>query len=430
MGKTGMAYRLKLFLSLLALGVVLAGLAPAGHAAEINRIAAVVNDEAITVLDLQMRVRLAQVTSNIPDTPEVRQRLASQVLRKMIEERLMVQEGKRMKISVTKDEVVKHVALVEKQNRMPEGNLERVLKQAGLPMSVLYRQIEADLSWVKVLRQGMAGHVKISDDEVKDHLEMLQANLGQPEYLLAEIVLPVDVNDREADIVQTAQKIIDQMRHGANFSSVATQFSQSASAARGGDLGWVPVASLEPEVAQVLSRMQPGTLSEPIRTIDGYQIILLRDRRLFGQTSGGSTSDSMIAIAQLYVPAGNDRGAAVRKILEISQGLKNCAQMEEAAKRHNLTQSGRGTADLAKMSAPARKFVSGLKLLQVSSPLQDQNGVRVVMVCGKAAEEPRTESGLPTPEQVKSYLERKRMEMLAQSHLRDLKRSAFIEIKM
>lgn len=428
MGKTGMAYRLKLLLSLLALGVALVGLAPAGRAAEINRIAAVVNDEAITVLDLQMRVRLAQVTSNIPDTPEVRQRLASQVLRKMIEERLMVQEGKRLKVSVTKDEVVKHVALVEKQNRMPEGNLERVLKQAGLPMSVLYRQIEADLSWVKVLRQGMAGQVKISEDEVKDHLEMLRANLGQPEYLLAEIVLPVDVDDREADIIQTAQKIIDQMRRGANFSSVATQFSQSASAARGGDLGWVPVASLEPEVAQVLSRMQPGTLSEPIRTIDGYQIILLRDRRLFGQET--SRSDSQIAIAQLFVPAGNDRAAAVRRVVEISQGLKNCAQMEEAAKRHNLPQSGRGTADLAKMSAPARKFISNLKLLQVSPPLQDQNGVRVVMVCGKAAEEPRTESGLPTPEQVKSYLERKRLEMLAQSFLRDLKRAAFIEIKM
>lgn len=425
-----MASKFRHLLHFLAVFAALALLPTAGRAAEVNRIAAVVNDEAISILDLQMRMRLAQATSNIPDTPEVRQRLSSQVLRKMIEERLMAQEAKRLKITVAKDEVYKQFALIEKQNRLETGGLERVLKQAGVPMSVVYRQIEADLGWTKVIRMSLAPRIKVSEDEVNDHLEMLQGNLGQPEYLLAEIMLPVDAPDREGEVAQAAQRIIDQLRQGASFQSIARQFSQSASAASGGDLDWVPVSSLEPEVVSILGRMAPGSVSPPIRTIEGYQIMLLRDRRIFGEKAGNTENTGEVSIAQLYMLAGNDRANAIRRIQELSAGAKNCAQMEEIAKRHNLPQSGRGTAKLAQMTDQARQFVNNLKLLQVSQPLQDQNGVRVIMVCGRTGESAQPEAGLPSPEKIKSFLERQRLELLAQRHLRDLKRAAFVEIKL
>lgn len=428
MGMTGMAFRLWTFPKLFAVLAVLAIASPGAQASELNRIAAVVNDDAISMLDLQMRMRMIQVTSKLPDTKEVRDRLSAQVLRKMVEERLMAQEAKRLKISISKDEVVKQIATIEQQNRLNAGDLERILKQAGVPMTVMYRQLEAELGWSKVIRMTMLSRIRVSEDEVKDHLEMLQANLGQPEYLLAEIVLPVDRTDREADVAQAAQRIIDELRKGAPFQNMARQFSQSASAAAGGDLEWVPVASLEPEAANVLARMQPGSLSPPIRTIEGYQILLLRDRRLFGQTTG-SVDSSEVSLAQLFVPFNGDRVNANRRIREISAGLRNCSQMEEVAKRYRLPQSGRGTAKLAQMTEQARQFINNLKLLQLSQPLEDQNGVRVVMVCGRTEAAPKTEAGLPSAEQIKTQLERQRLELLAQRHLRDLKRAAFIEVK-
>lgn len=422
-----MVSRLPHFLPLLALLAVLGALPSAGHASEVNRIAAVVNDEAVSVLDLQLRMRLVQATSKVPDTEEVRQRLASQILRKMVEERLMAQEAKRLKLSVTKEDVYKQVEIIEKQNRLERGALERILKQAGVPLSVLYRQLEAELSWGKVIRMTMAPQIKVSEEEVKDHIDMLKGNIGQPEYLLAEILLPVDNADREAEMAQTAQRIVDQVRQGASFQNMARQFSQGAAAASGGDMDWVPVASLEPEIAEALGRMTPGSLSPPIRAVDGYHIMLLRDRRVFGQKS--AASEGVLAIVQLFMPAGSDRENSTRRIREISAGAKNCAQMEEVAKRHNLTQSGRGTARLSQLNPQARQFLTSLKLLQVSQPMQDQAGVRVIMVCGQANDDSQSESGLPSEEKVKSVLERQRLELQSQRALRDLKRGAFIEIK-
>lgn len=419
--------RLTLILPVLALLAVLGAQPSTGHASELNRVAAVVNDEAISAMDLHMRMRMIQATSKMPDTDEVRQRLASQVLRKMIEERLMGQEAKRLKLTASKEDVFKQVAMIESQNHLDKGGLEHVLKSAGVPMSVLYRQLEAELSWGKVVRTTMAPQVKVTLAEVKDHLDMLKANIGQPEFQLAEIVLPVDDPGREAEVEQTSQRIIEQLKKGASFQNLARQFSQGASAANGGDVGWLPVASLEPEVAKALDKMTLGTLSEPIRAVDGYHIVLLRDRRLFGEKSAAEAA-GVLSIAQLFVPANNDRENATRRILEISAGIKNCAQMEEVAKHYRLAQSGRGTARLAQMSPQAREFISGLKLLQLSPPLQDQAGVRRIMVCGKV-EEPQQEAGLPSEEMIKSALERQRLELLSQRALRDLKRTAFVEIK-
>ena len=419
-----MVSRLTRFLPVLALLAVVG--APPSDAGEVNRIAAVVNDEAVSVLDLQLRVRMVQATSKVPDTDEVRQRLATQILRKMIEERLMAQEARRLKLTVSKEDVFKQVESIEKQNRLEHGALEKILKQAGVPVSVLYRQIEAELSWGKVIRMTLAPQVKVSHEEVKDHLEMLKGNIGQPEYLLAEILLPVDSPDREAEMAQTAQRIVEQLRQGAPFQNMARQFSQGSTAANGGDLDWVQVASLEPEIAEALGKMPASGLSTPIRAIDGYHIMLLRDRRVFGQKS--ANAEGTLALVQAFLPAGNDRPGAVRRLQEITAGAKNCAQMEEIAKRHNLPQSGRGTARLAQMSPQARQFITKLKLLQVSTPIQDQAGVRVIMVCGQASDE--SESGLPSEEKIKSMLERQRLELLSQRALRDLKRSAFIESKL
>jgi hypothetical protein len=101
---------------------------------------------------------------------------------------------------------------------------------------------------------------------------------------VAEIFLPVDKPDEEANIKQLAEKLTREMLQGkAPFPRVATQFSQSASAKRGGDIGWVQEGSLYPEIEDVLMRMNEGDLSEPVRTISGYYIVTLRKKRVIAE---------------------------------------------------------------------------------------------------------------------------------------------------
>ncbi len=98
---------------------------PTGQAPEM-RIAAVVNDEVITDYDVVSRMRMVMISSNIPDTPETRQRIAPQVLRSLIDEKLELEEAKREHITATDAEINAALEQIEKQNNMKPGSAERV----------------------------------------------------------------------------------------------------------------------------------------------------------------------------------------------------------------------------------------------------------------------------------------------------------------
>jgi len=143
-----------------ALAIGLAGLAPEAASARdrsaatgdgdggrsIERIAAVVNDDAISYTDTEARLRLALLSSNLPDGPEIRQRLLPQVLRSLIEERLQLQETKRLNISVSDAEVNGALAKIAEQNRMQRADFDRFLGSHAVPMSTLIGQVKANLA--------------------------------------------------------------------------------------------------------------------------------------------------------------------------------------------------------------------------------------------------------------------------------------------
>src|SRR5476649_100701 len=132
---------------------LLAAAAPAS--AQETRIAAVVNDEVISVADLASRMRLVFASSNIPDTPEARQRVTRQVVRILVDEKLEMQEAKRLNIKVEDDEVAKALANIEAQNKLPKGGLETMLAARGIPRGSLIDQLTATLAWGKVIRQNL-----------------------------------------------------------------------------------------------------------------------------------------------------------------------------------------------------------------------------------------------------------------------------------
>src|SRR6185295_14692438 len=101
------------------------------------RIAAVVNDEVISVYDLLNRTRLAILSTGLADTAETRRRLQPQVLRGLIDERIQSQEASKQNISASEDEMNAAVAKIEQNNRMPPGGLKQVIQQAGIEMSTV-----------------------------------------------------------------------------------------------------------------------------------------------------------------------------------------------------------------------------------------------------------------------------------------------------
>ncbi|MBV8934437.1 MAG: SurA N-terminal domain-containing protein, partial [Alphaproteobacteria bacterium] len=118
-----------------------------------TRIAAVVNDEVISVGDLRSRLRMVMLSSNLTDSPETRERVTAQVLRTIVDEKLQMQEAKRQNITASDEEVNKAFAQIEKQNNMQPGQLDQVLKSHGIDRGALIDQLTASIVWTKLVRR-------------------------------------------------------------------------------------------------------------------------------------------------------------------------------------------------------------------------------------------------------------------------------------
>jgi peptidyl-prolyl cis-trans isomerase SurA len=404
--------------------------APAGPYPEI-RIAAVVNDEVISVSDLASRIRMILLSTAIPDTPQARQRLAAQVLRTLVDERLQIEEAKRKNITATSAEVQKAISGIEQQNNMKPGQLDQVLKSNGIEPDALIQQVTAAIVWAKLVRQLAVDTDPVSDAEVDETLKRLKQDQNEPQSRVAEIFLPVDNPQDDSQVQASAERLIEQMKQGARFSAVAQQFSKSATAAVGGDIGWIQPDELSPPLAKAVAQMSPGELSPPIRTPSGYYILLVLDRRNEGAAAG--PEDTLLHIVQVVFPlppqASSDaRRAALIQAEAARTNAKSCADMLKIGRAEAPQLSSEGDLRLNQIAPAMRSLVLGLGVEKPSEPIMQKNGVGVIMVCSKtdAASKPAVE----TRDDVYQTLMRERLDALARRYMRDLRRNAYVDVRV
>ena len=390
-------------------------------------IAAVVNEDIITVFDVQSRLGMFIATSGLENTPDIQRRILPQVIQSLIEERLKIQEAKRLKITTTEPEVRDAVSLIENNNNMQPGSFRKLLEERGVDMSTLFMQIEADVAWVKVVRQELRRNVLVAPEEVKNVLERLKANQGKPEHWLSEIFLPVNANSSEADVRQIADRLVQQARGNTPFPALAQQFSQSPTAAVGGDLGWVLQGELEDELDRAVMGMEPNEISEPIRSTTGYHILALRGRRAAGAPD---PMMSGVTLSQIYLPTQGGRALTEAQTAQLSNTIvtqmTSCTQMNELAARSGAP--GSGPIDMIRVGGlpeTVRNAVAALPVGRISQPL-DVPGARLfVMVCSRL-----DDSGLPGEDQIAGKLENDKLENLARQKLRDLRRQALVDVRI
>jgi peptidyl-prolyl cis-trans isomerase SurA len=246
---------------------------------DLFRPAAVVNDDIISVLDLAMRLQLAIIAAGVEDSQDIRQRLTPQVLDSLIDERLQMQEARRLDISVSDVQVAGALEQIAQQNNMTEGQFLTMLRNRGVIPTTLIDQIRAQIAWQAIVQRRVRPNVVIPPEEVEEVATRLAARRGSIERRVAEIFIPVESNAKENEALADANRLFEELHRGANFAGLARQFSQSGTAILGGDLGWVRDGELDEELNTVLAQMGPGEVSRPLRTLSGFHILLLRDMR-------------------------------------------------------------------------------------------------------------------------------------------------------
>jgi peptidyl-prolyl cis-trans isomerase SurA len=394
-----------------------------------ERIVAVVNGDVITTGDVQARGRLFALSTGLPITPEVLERLRPQVTKQLIDERLRLQEVQRRKIVVSDREIAEAIGEIEARNGMPKGALAANLQGRGVALRTLIDQVRVQLGWTRVLREELGAKAEIGDNEIAEQRRLFKAQTGQPEYHVAEIFIPIDDPAKSADAQRFADTVIAQLRAGAPFPVVAAQFSQSQTALQGGDLGWVRANQLDPEVAAVVREMPAGAISNPVRVPGGITIVSLGGKREIGRDQS-----TVLSIRQVFIPFVGQLNPAAptdqqRKAVEqagaISKNAKSCADLEAANERAGKVRpSDPGEVRLEGIgSPPLRALLAGLPINQASRPVVANEGVAVLMVCSREA---RTQSE-PSKQEITTRLLSERIELASRQLQRDLRRRAVLD---
>jgi peptidyl-prolyl cis-trans isomerase SurA len=413
-----------------AVGMTAVGPALPAAAQDSMRIAAVVNEDIISELDIFMRLRLAMLSARLNDTPETRDRLMPQVLRSLIDDRLKLQEARRENISVNPADVEKRIDAIGERNNMSREELSAFLRSNGILVEALADQILAELTWARLVQRKLRPRINITDQEINDEARRMRQTAGQTEYKLYQIFLAVDAPDQETDVRDSAERLIEQLRAGAEFESLAQEFSQDEGALKGGNWGWMRLDQMEPAVAKEIQAVPAGDLIGPVRGTGGYYIALARETRVAG--SGDTTGAGSVTVKQILwsLPsnaAESEVNRAISQANTVAGKIENCGQMAEVA--------GEATPGVYRElgSVPVNDLPEQVQTVAInqpvdvpSSPIRTSQGVGLYMICARQAGDDESQSRTG----IADRLGQQRLETLVRGYLSDLRRAAVIDIRM
>lgn len=399
--------------------------ASAGAPSLSDGIAAVVNDSVISISDVKNRIDLSILSAGLPNTAEVREKISVQVVRALITEQLQLQEGKKLGLTVSDEEIAQAMVRLAQDNKIPGGDMAAFLRHNHIPPLALRNQIKAALTWNKFVMHVLRPRVDIGEDEIDAVIARMRSNAGQQEYLVSEIFLPVDDPMEEKKVEALAENLTSQLKEGAVFGAVAQQFSQSAGAGAGGDIGWIQSGQLEPELDRVLKTLQPGEIAGPIRSASGYYVLGVREKRTI---AGGDIKEMTVRLQQAFHSYGlsGSKESLLEEANAIRQKIQSCDGLQRELEKGFPGWRWQDLGEVKLASAPpwlAQK-VANISEGHASEAMAMNKGALVLFVCGRTMPEGIDRNA------VRASIGTERLELLAQRQLRDMRREAFVNVRL
>lgn len=407
-----------------------------------DAIAATVNDESISDYDLRQRMALYLATSGITQKlPEAQlKRVRGQILEKLEDEKVQLQEAVKKKITVSPVEVDKRINTMMAENHFTIQQLRATLAAAGAKEDALRAQITASIAWLKAVQSEYGDRVNVTPQMVDAEMARNAEGAHKAHYHVMEIFLPVDNPEHDAKVKKDAEEIEDQLHQGAPFAAVARQFSQHPTAATGGDIGWVYDGQLAPELNDAISKMEVGMVSQPIRSTGGYYVLALSERqeplgtKIAAAPTGPTGPEGTLPLARLLFPVDpHAPKAQLDQIMGIGKQVREhyqgCAQLQDVQKKIPGTIfMDLGNAKLAELSPQIQAAMKDSRPGEMAAPFVSDAGIELIARCDKRPEV-KTVFVMPTREQVEEDLYQSQIATMARRYLRDLRRDANIQVR-
>ena len=402
-------------------------LAPADPS--IRKATAIVNGTIITDTDIDQRLALVLAANGNQNLdPAERERLRAQVLSNLIDETLQIQEAVANKIVIEASEIDQTYVRIATQFKQTPDQFGAFIRQQGSSPASMRRQIEGELAWRRVLGREVEPFISVSDEEVNQVIARMNAAKGSSEYHVGEIYLSATPMTQDA-VVANVQRIVQQVRQGASFVAYARQYSEASTAAVGGDLGWVRAEQLPDALAQVVTQMPPGAISDPIPVGGGFSLVTLIDKR---QVLTADPRDTILSLKQVTIvfPPGTTAAAGQPRVTAFTnalQSLKGCGSVEDVAKSIGADVVNNDQVKVRDLPPQLQPLVLNLRVGEATPPFgSSDQGVRALVVCGR--DDPEA-AGVPSFEEVQSQMEEQRVNLRARRYLRDLRRDAVIDYR-
>ena len=260
----------------------------AQEAQTVDGIAAVVNEEIITIGEVReaMAFEAAQLAQSYRGD-ELRERISAayrETLKNLTDIQLQLARARQLQMTVSDDEADRQIDVLKEQNQISDEQLEQLLKSRGMTLDTYRQQIREGILVTKVVNAEVRSRLIILDGDLQEAYQAGREQYRIPGtqtvshilFLLAERASDEEVARRQVE----AEGVLQAIRNGGDFAALARQHSEGPSAERGGLLGTFKGDELLPGFDEATEGLQPGEVSDVVRTRVGLHIIRLEDRQM------------------------------------------------------------------------------------------------------------------------------------------------------
>ena len=405
------------------------------RALSVDRVAAIVNDEAITLHDVDdaKRIVLQQMkTQNVQPPPA--DVLEKQVLERLITERALLQSAKESGVRIDDTQIERTIQRIAQENKLSVDELRKALAADNISYAKYREDIRSELVMQRLREREVDSRITVSESEVDLYMATLKAqNTGDSEYELAHILVLVP-EQASSDQIEAKRRRADEAlkaaKAGGDFAQVAAGFSDANDALRGGNLGWRAGARLPTVFAEQVRTMKPGDISPVLRSASGFHIVKLINKR--GRNEGAIVDQTHARHVLVRVNELVSEADAKVKIDRVKDRLDSGAKFEDVAKLNSEDASASKGGDLGWLNPgdtvpEFQEEMDKLAINQVSAPIRSPFGWHIVQVLERrkqdiSAERQRSEAQLA--------IRQRKSEEAFQAWVREVRDRAYVEIRL
>jgi peptidyl-prolyl cis-trans isomerase SurA len=262
--------------------------APVASARVVEKIAAVVGDEIILQSEVEERSTPFMQEVNALPNPTQRSARATavrrEVLDRLVDEQLILQQAAELKLSVSSEDVDRSVEQIKKENGLTDAQLTAELQRMGQSTASYRAELKKQILRFRVLNIAVGSKVAVSDTDVQSYYERNIKSGANVQVRASHIFITIPETADNAMVLEkekVAKKLLSRAEAGEDFAKLARENSEDAATRQeGGDLGYFGRGMLPKPIEELVFSMRAGEVRGPVRADRGFHVIKLVDRRV------------------------------------------------------------------------------------------------------------------------------------------------------